>query len=68
MIRSPEAVFFYNLGNSYFKTKKIGLAILAYERARLLEPRNSDILYNLNYAKGILEYKIEDKRNWYLKT
>ena len=34
----------------------------------MLDPRDPDIRYNLNYVRGLLQYKIEDKRNWYLKA
>lgn len=60
----PAAETFYNLGNAYFKDKQIGNAILNYERAKRLNPRDSDIRLNLNYANQLIEYKIEDKRNW----
>lgn len=45
---SPEV--FYNLGNSYFKLKKIGKAIVNYERALRLAPRDRDVLLNLKLA------------------
>ncbi len=64
-IKSAE--LYYNLGNSAFKMKKLGLAILNYERARKLDPRNPDILENLRYAKSLIEYRVEDKRNWYFQ-
>ena len=60
-------VFFYNLGNSYHRTSQRGQAILAYKRAQRLDPRNQDILYNLRYVQGLGEYRIQDKRNWYVK-
>ena len=63
----PMAEVYYNLANAYFKEKKLGLAILNYERARRLQPRDSDVLANLAYASRLIEYKIEDKRNWYLR-
>ncbi len=59
---------YYNLGNAYFKEKKLGLAILNYERAKRQSPRDRDIAANLAYVRGLLEYRIEDKRNWYLKA
>lgn len=43
----PRAAAFYNLGNSYQQLKRYGPAILAYERARLLAPRDPDLLANL---------------------
>lgn len=59
---------YYNLGNAYFRLNKLGLAILNYEKALHRSPRDADIRYNLNYARGLLEYKVEDKRNWYMKA
>jgi tetratricopeptide (TPR) repeat protein len=42
---------FYNLGNAYFRSGALGRAILNYERARLLIPRDADLQFNLRYAK-----------------
>jgi tetratricopeptide (TPR) repeat protein len=61
----PSAEVYYNLANAYFKAGKVGLAVLNYERARNLKPRDSDILTNSSYVRQLIEYKIEDKRNWY---
>jgi tetratricopeptide (TPR) repeat protein len=47
----PSAAVFYNLGNSYQTLKQYGPAILAYERARLLAPRDPDLLANLALAR-----------------
>jgi tetratricopeptide (TPR) repeat protein len=67
--RYPEtSVFFYNLGGALHRQKKLGPSILAYERAKLAEPRNQDALYNLNYVRGLLEYRVEDKRGWYVQA
>ena len=63
-----DASVYYNLGNAYFKQNRIGPAVLNYEKALRLRPRDRDILANLNYMRGLLEYRIEDKRNWYLKA
>ena len=62
------AVIYYNLGNAYFKQGQIGQAILQYERAKKLAPRDRDITANLNYVRSLLEYRVEDKRNWYLRA
>ena len=42
---SPE--LYYNLGNAYYKTHKIGPAVLYYNRALKLAPRDEDIRHNL---------------------
>jgi len=47
----PDAAIFYNLGNSYQSLKDYGPAILAYERGRLLTPRDPDLLANLALAR-----------------
>lgn len=43
---------YYNLGNCYFKTGKIGKAILFYKHAQKLKPADSDINFNLNFARA----------------
>ncbi len=47
----------FNLANAYYKTNTVGLAILHYERALLLNPVDSDILNNLKFAEKM---KIDD--------
>jgi tetratricopeptide (TPR) repeat protein len=42
---------YYNLGNAYFKTEQLGPAILNYERAYLIMPRDADLNFNLSYAR-----------------
>ena len=41
---------YYNLGNAYYKQDRIGRAILAYERASRLMPRDGDLRNNLDLA------------------
>jgi tetratricopeptide (TPR) repeat protein len=50
---SNSAVY-YNLGNSYFRVKKVGLALLNYEKARKLAPSDADILANIKFANSVL--------------
>jgi tetratricopeptide (TPR) repeat protein len=45
-----NAAVYYNLGNSYYKTDRISLAILNYERALRLAPSDEDIRFNLKVA------------------
>jgi tetratricopeptide (TPR) repeat protein len=47
----PDAAVLYNLGNSYQSLKQYGPAILSYERARLLAPRDPDLVANLALAR-----------------
>lgn len=49
---------YYNLGNSYYKTRQFGRAILNYERALKLNPKNEDIQLNLDLANLTVVDKI----------
>jgi len=51
---------YYNIGNCYFRTGKIGGAILFYEKALRLNPDDEDALYNLSIAKARTVDKIND--------
>jgi hypothetical protein len=41
----------YNLGNAYARAGKPGLAVLNFERARLLDPQDPDIEANLRHVR-----------------
>jgi len=41
----------YNLGNAAFRLDQIGRAILFYERALVLLPRDADLKFNLTHAR-----------------
>jgi tetratricopeptide (TPR) repeat protein len=43
----------YNLGNAYFKMDRLGPAILMYQRARWLLPRDQDVAANLRLARQL---------------
>ena len=47
-----DSALFYNLGNAHYRRGDLGKAILNYERAALLAPRDGDIQANLTYAFG----------------
>ena len=47
-----SAELYYNLGNAYYRTDNITLAILSYERSSLLSPGDDDIQFNLKLARS----------------
>lgn len=47
----PSAAGYYNLGNAYQRQGQYGSAILAYERAKLITPRDPDLRANLELAR-----------------
>ncbi|MFH1752896.1 MAG: tetratricopeptide repeat protein [Candidatus Omnitrophota bacterium] len=59
---------YYNLGNSYFKAGYLGEAILYYERARRLMPRDGDLLSNYSHASSLVKGNIyEPRERWFLR-
>ncbi len=61
-----SASFYYNLGNAYYKNGQYPQAILNYERALMLSPRNEDILFNLDMARAYVTDKIEPVGTFFL--
>ncbi|MCK5012900.1 MAG: tetratricopeptide repeat protein [Candidatus Omnitrophica bacterium] len=60
---------YYNLGNSYFKKGDMGRAILNYERAKSLIPRDSDLNFNNRYVSSrINRYSAGEKINFLDRT
>ena len=48
---TPNPNWIYNLGNCYYQNGNLADALVCYERALRLNPRNSDILENLNLVR-----------------
>lgn len=57
---------FYNLGNSYYRNGNIGKAILNYERALLISPKEEDVIYNLDIARESIEVPLETINEFFL--
>ena len=51
---------YYNIANTYFRLNKIGKAILFYERAKRISPRDPDVIYNLSFLKSIVKEQQEE--------
>lgn len=51
---------YYNIGNSYYRSAQVGLAILNYERGLKLDPSNEDLLYNLSIIKARTADRIKE--------
>ncbi|MBR3091570.1 MAG: tetratricopeptide repeat protein [Bacteroidaceae bacterium] len=51
-IEGESPVYYYNLGNCFYKLDNIPQAIICYERAFLLDPGDADIRANLALARG----------------
>lgn len=64
--QSPELE--YNIGNTYAKLNNYPLALLAYERALLLAPADSDLLHNRDYIADMLNVEPDIKRRGFVKV
>ncbi|MFC1534232.1 tetratricopeptide repeat protein [Thermodesulfobacteriota bacterium] len=54
---------YYNLGNAYFRENELGKAILNYEKARSIIPRDADLEFNLRYALDQTQDAIPEDRS-----
>lgn len=61
-----SAKVYYNMGNCYYKMGKIPSAIINYERALLLNPRDKDARFNLEIAKLQTIDKIDSVDKFFL--
>ncbi|MDD4956222.1 MAG: tetratricopeptide repeat protein [Candidatus Omnitrophica bacterium] len=63
--KSPN--IYYNLAGAYFKSGNLGKAILNYERALALDPRDADIRANYRFARSDIKAKVVPEKgvwNW----
>lgn len=49
----------YNLGNAYFRVGELGEAILHWEKAKELNPRDQDIRFNLRVGRARIQDRID---------
>ena len=63
---APEV--YCNIGDAYFKLANYPKAILNYERALKLDPSYTDARYNLDFAGGFVQDKIEAVPEFILKS
>lgn len=56
-----SAAVYYNLANAYFRTDQKAKALIAYERALQIAPRDPDIRWNVAILKSALPDRLEPK-------
>jgi len=59
---------YYNLGNAHFRLNHLGQAILNFERARLLIPRDADLNFNLAYARDQTQDALAEPKSFIRAT
>ncbi|MFC1480343.1 tetratricopeptide repeat protein [Candidatus Omnitrophota bacterium] len=53
---------YYNIANAYFKSGKLGKAILNYKRAKRIMPRDVDLMANYKFARAAIKGKVIAKK------
>jgi tetratricopeptide (TPR) repeat protein len=61
LAKSPNAsgAVYFNLGNARFRLGQTGRAVLSYERALRLLPRDKDLRWNLSVVRSVLKDRLE---------
>lgn len=59
---------YYNLGNAHFRLNHLGRAILNFERARLLIPRDADLNFNLDHARDQTQDALSEPKSFVRAT
>jgi tetratricopeptide (TPR) repeat protein len=62
-----SAELYYNLGNAYYKSHDITMALVNYERARILKPNDREINHNLEIAREFVVDRIEVLPEFFLR-
>ncbi|MFH1540873.1 MAG: SH3 domain-containing protein [Elusimicrobiota bacterium] len=52
--KCSTANVFYNIGNTYFRLGKVGLALVYYERARRFSPLDNDVNFNIKFITNLI--------------
>ena len=55
-----SATLYYNLGNAFFRSNKLGMARLYYEKTLKQNPADEDALTNIHYLEGLLSDRFEE--------
>ncbi len=61
-----SGAFWYNIGNAYYKLGDTGRAVLAFERAKKLMPRDEDVRFNLALANLQVKDRIPIPPEWFV--
>ncbi|MCB9771135.1 MAG: SH3 domain-containing protein [Candidatus Omnitrophica bacterium] len=59
---------YYNLANAHFKNKELGKAIVNYERANRIMPRDRDLIANYKFALSDVVGRTEYSKNLFERT
>ena len=59
---------YFNLGNAYFRLKKLGLSRLNFEKAALLDPADPDIAANIKFVSSNIVDRTADPQRGFVET
>tara|TARA_B100000902_G_C27246641_1_gene882982 strand:- start:184 stop:897 length:714 start_codon:yes stop_codon:yes gene_type:complete len=61
-----NGVLYYNIGNCYYKLNDLGYARLYYEKSKLYNPTDKDVLHNIELVKAQLIDDIQNMPEFFL--
>ena len=61
-----NGIIYYNVGNCYYKLNNLGYARLYYEKAKLYNPTDRDVLHNIKLVKAQLIDDIQSVPDFFL--
>ncbi len=63
-----NSAIFYNLGNTYYRLKKPGLARLYYEKAARLNPGDQDITSNISFISTAIVDRVPEPERGFIES
>jgi tetratricopeptide (TPR) repeat protein len=61
-------VVYFNLGNAYYRLRKLGMSRLSYEKAARLDPADADIAANIKFLESNLVDRIEEPQRGFIEA
>ena len=61
-------VVYFNLGNAYYRLKKLGMSRLSYEKAARLDPANADVAANIKFLESNIVDRVEGPQRGFIEA
>jgi tetratricopeptide (TPR) repeat protein len=65
---TTSPVVYFNLGNAYYRLKKLGMCRLSYEKAARLDPADADVAANIKFLESNIVDRVEEPQKGFLEA